>query len=162
MATALLSLEQGYPDPRLARSIWYMGALITFHADSAETNGRFSLIELTGGPGGEPPLHVHQNEDELFYVLEGKLKVFRGKEELTLRPGDSGFLPRQVPHTFKVMSSYARCLVYITPAGFEGYFRELGRPAEKLALPEVVNPPDISKLVRVAGTYGVTFLPHRQ
>lgn len=160
MATALLSLEQGFENPRLSRSIWYMGALMTFHADAVDTNGRFSLIEVTGGPGGEPPLHLHQNEDELCYVLEGKLKVFRGKEELVLRPGDSGFLPRKVPHTFKIMSSYVRCLMYLTPAGFEEYFRELGRPAENLAPPELVPPPDMSKLARVAGKYGVTFLPY--
>ncbi len=83
MATALLSF-QNTSDSELNRSLWYMGGLMTIHADSQDTNGKFALIEFSGAPGGEPPLHVHANEDELFYVLEGKLKVYRGDEELIL------------------------------------------------------------------------------
>jgi hypothetical protein len=116
------------------------------------------LMEAEGGPGGEPPLHVHRNEDELFYVLEGSLKVFRGFDELILHPGQSGFLPRNVPHTFKIMSRHARFLVYVTPAGFEGYFRDLGQRVEKAENPEAARV-DAAEMVRAAGRYGVKFLP---
>jgi quercetin dioxygenase-like cupin family protein len=159
MATALLSLDQSVLSPRLARSIWFLGALMTVHADSADTNGKVSLVEVTGKPGGEPPLHVHQNEDELFFMLEGKLQAYRGDQEIILNPGHSAFLPRGVPHTFKILSTSARWLTYITPAGFEEYFRRLGRPAEKLTLPEVVTPPDLEKFAGVGKDFGLTFLP---
>lgn len=158
MATALLSLEENYVDPRLARSIWFLNGLMTVHADARETNGGFALIEMSGEPGVEPPLHVHQNEDELFYVLEGRLKVTRGSEELVWEAGDSGFLPRGVPHTFKIRSGYARWLVYITPAGFEEYFRRIGRPAEYLAPEKNPAPPDIQRMLKVGEQLGLAFL----
>jgi quercetin dioxygenase-like cupin family protein len=158
MGTALLSLQQTSIDARLARSIWFRGALITVHADSGDTDGKFALFEVSGCPGGEPPLHVHENEDEMFYVLEGRLQAVRGGEEITLDPGDSAFLPRRVPHTFKVVSSFARVIVYVTPGGFEGYFRDLGEPAGKLALPNYVPLPDVPEMLRVGSRYGLTFL----
>src|SRR3954469_7186665 len=117
----------------LEKSVWFMGSLMTVHADSAATNGSAALIEMVGAPGLEPPFHAYQNEDETFYLIEGSLKVFRGQDELTLKPGESGFLPRGVPHTFKILSPTARWLVYISPGGFEEFFRAVGRPAEELA-----------------------------
>jgi quercetin dioxygenase-like cupin family protein len=150
MATALLSFGNTPSDPRSDRSFWYMGGHITMHADSQDTHGQFALMEVTGTPGLEPPLHVHTNEDELFYVLEGKLKVYRGEEELILEPGDSGFLPRNIPHTFKIMSTHMRALVYITPGGFEGYFRELSG--------EAVKHPSPAKMIKAANRYGISFV----
>jgi mannose-6-phosphate isomerase-like protein (cupin superfamily) len=158
MATALLSFEENILDPRLARSIWFMGGLMTVHADARETNGRFALIETSGVSGGEPPLHLHEREDELFYVLEGRLKVTRGSEELILEAGDSAFLPRCVPHTFKIRSDYARWLVYITPGGFEEYFRILGKPAKQLVPEPNPAPPDFGRTRSVAAQFGVSFL----
>jgi len=154
MATAFLSFENTPSDLRLDRSFRYMGNSMTIHADSQDTNGRFALVEAKGTPGGEPPLHVHTNEDELFYVLEGKLKVYRGEEELILQAGESGFLPRNIPHTFKVMSAHARVLVYITPGGFEGYFRELS----ELALGPASPKPTLAQISSVAKRYGITFI----
>ena len=134
---------------------------MTIHADSAATSGQFALMEAEGGPGGEPPLHVHRNEDELFYVIEGTLQVVRGFEEITLKPGQSALLPRNVPHTFKITSMHARFLVYITPAGFEGFFRDMAQqPAENGNKPEGARiDVDIPEMIRVAGRYGVKFLP---
>jgi hypothetical protein len=88
MGTALLSFEYCSLDSRPARLLRFQGGLFKVHADCADTAGQFALLEVEGGPGGEPPLHVHQNEDELFYVLEGTLKVFRGFEEIVLQPAN--------------------------------------------------------------------------
>jgi quercetin dioxygenase-like cupin family protein len=158
MGTALLSFERNLASPRLARSVWYMGGLMTVHADSADTKGALALLEFTGGPGGEPPLHVHENEDELFYVIEGRLKIFRGGEEFIVEAGDSAFMPRRIPHTFKILSSQARGLVYITPAGFEEYFRTIGRPAQKLTLDPNPPAPDYQRIAQVAQQFGVRVL----
>jgi quercetin dioxygenase-like cupin family protein len=158
MGAALL-FEQRPADSRRSRLIQFRGAQLTIHADSHDTHGHFALLELEGGPGGEPPLHVHRYEDEMFYVLDGRLKLFRGPEEITLRTGESAFLPRNLPHTFKIISSYARALVYITPGGFEGYFRELGQQlAVKGELQEATPPTDLAAVSRVAARYGVTLL----
>lgn len=154
MATAFLSFETTPSDLRLDRSFRYMGNLMTIHADSQDTNGQFALVEANGMPGGEPPLHVHTKEDELFYVLEGKVKVYRGKEELIRQAGESGFLPRNVPHTFRIMSAHARMLVYITPGGFENFFREMSQ----LALGPVSSKPTLAQISSIAKQYGVSFI----
>lgn len=143
----------------LSRSIWFQGGLMTIHADAADTRGDFALIEISGPAGGEPPRHIHENEDELFFVLEGQLRAFRGEDELILEAGDAALLPRGIPHTFKIQSKAARWLVYITPAGFEEYFHELSRPAENLAPPKNSPTPDLNKMTRVARRFGLTFLP---
>ena len=158
MATALLSFTNIPFDPHSNRSLSYMGGLITIHADSQDTNGQFALIEFNGVPGGEPPMHIHVNEDEMFYILEGKLKVYRGEEELILEAGESGFLPRNVPHTFEVLSSRARGLVYISPGGFENYFRELGEPVAEPASPKLKALPTPAEIMSVAKQYGITFV----
>ena len=159
MGTALLSLQQTSIDSPPGSLDLVPGALITVHADSRDTNGKFALFEVSGCPGGEPPLHIHENEDEMFYVLEGRLQAIRGEEEMTIDPGESAFLPRRVPHTFRIVSSFARALVYVTPGGFEGYFRDLGEPAGKLALPNYVPLLSNPEMVRVGSRYGLTFLP---
>jgi quercetin dioxygenase-like cupin family protein len=117
------------------KSVWYMGNLMTFHATSADTDGRFALIEVLGTPGNEPPPHVHEREDELFYILEGEMDFFCGGRAMPARAGDSVLLPRGIAHTFRVRSEYARGLVYISPGGLEGYFQALSEPAEYVDMP---------------------------
>ena len=132
---------------------------MTVHMDARDTNNAFALVETNGGPGGEPPLHVHKNEDELFYVLEGELVAFRGSEQTVLRAGEAAFLPRGVPHTFRIRTNYARWLVFITPAGFEEYFRKIGSPARYLAPPHKPKPLDPERLVRIGQGFGLSFYP---
>jgi quercetin dioxygenase-like cupin family protein len=160
MGSALLSFENESIDERPARSVLFQGALITFHASSTDTSGQFALVEAEGGPGCEPPPHIHRNEDELFYVLEGTLKVLRGDKEITLGPGESAFLPRNVIHTFKIISKHARFLVYITPGGFESYFRDLGQ-AVTGCWPEQTRqePITTAEMIRVAARYSITLMP---
>lgn len=158
MSTALLSFDQEFTDTRLERSLWYMGALLTIHVDSKQTNGAFAVFEASGQPGGEPPLHVHRHEDEMFYVLEGRLIVTRGDEQLVLEAGDSVFLPRMIPHTFRVRSNHARVLTYVTPGGFEEYFRIMGRPAEQLTWDPNPPAPDFARMTKVAAQFGIRFL----
>jgi quercetin dioxygenase-like cupin family protein len=156
MATAQLIHSAFAQESRLAKSIWYIGNLMTIHLDASDTDGAFSLIEAVSRPGSEPPLHTHQNEDEVFYILEGKVTVTCGDERRTLLPGQTAFLPRGIPHTFRIESETARSLVWITPAGFEEYFRVMGRPADKLALPAPAVP-DVEKLIQTASRFGIQF-----
>jgi quercetin dioxygenase-like cupin family protein len=160
MGTALLSFDNKLADKRPARSLDFRGGRMTIHADSSDTAGQFALIEIAGSTGGEPPLHVHRNEDEFFLVLEGELKVLRGKEELTLEAGQSAFLPRNVAHTFKIVSGFARFLNCITPGGFEQFFRDLAQPVNPdgtIQGPE--KPFSMDEMIRVGGRYSCTLMP---
>lgn len=74
----------------------------------------------------DTPLHVHAKEDEMFYVLEGEHIVQCGDQEFNLGPGGVVFLPRGIPHSQRrVVPGEGRLLVLTSPAGFEGFFREL-------------------------------------
>ena len=70
----------------LDRSVWYSGSLFTFLATGKETQGQFALIESVARKGNAPPRHIHQREDETFYVLEGEITVSVGVEPLRPRP----------------------------------------------------------------------------
>jgi quercetin dioxygenase-like cupin family protein len=160
MGTALLSFENKTTEKKQARYINFRGGLMTIHADSSDTAGQFAMVEIAGSTGGEPPVHVHRNEDEFFFVLEGRLKVLRGHEELTLKCGQSAFLPRDVAHTFKIVSPHARFLNTITPGGFEQFFRDMGQPLNPdgtMQGPE--KPFSVEEMIRVSGRYACTLMP---
>lgn len=71
----------------------YMGSLMTFLVTSAETENRFVLLELRMKPGNEPPPHLHYDQDEVYYILEGELEVYCMGEVRTVRAGETIFLP---------------------------------------------------------------------
>ena len=97
---------------------------ILLKASAETTGGAFTLFEER-----EPvdtPLHVHEHEDELFYVLEGEHIFEVGEREFRAGSGDLVYAPRGVPHAQKrVVPRTGRVLILTSPAGLEGFFREL-------------------------------------
>jgi mannose-6-phosphate isomerase-like protein (cupin superfamily) len=89
------------------------------------TDGAFTLLEEVP-PLVDTPLHVHRDEDELFYVLEGEHVFQVGDSEYKVGPGGFVFAPRGIPHSQRrVVPGHGRELVLMTPGGFEGFFRDL-------------------------------------
>jgi glyoxylate utilization-related uncharacterized protein len=73
-------------------------------------------------------LHLHEERDVVFYVLEGEMEVYCGTEARTAKTGDAVFLPRLLPHTYRVQSPMVRFLALMQPAkGIEGYFKGLSQ-----------------------------------
>src|SRR5579863_1158997 len=98
-------------------------------ATGAQTGGAYMLLEGRVAPGGGPPPHVHLNEEEAFFVIEGELTCSTGGEKFKAGPGAFVQFPRKFPHTFKNEGTGpAHFLVYITPAGFENFLAEIGEP----------------------------------
>jgi mannose-6-phosphate isomerase-like protein (cupin superfamily) len=98
---------------------------IVVRVPSEVSGGAFTLLEEVP-PLVDTPLHVHRNEDELFYVLEGDHVYRVGDVEHTVGPGGLVFAPRGIPHSQRrVLPGRGRQLVLITPGGFEGFFRDL-------------------------------------
>ena len=83
---------------------------------------QLGMTELTASPGVEPPMHVHRNEDEWYYLLDGEVSFHVGEETHRGAPGSLVFLPRAVPHTFTIESARARMLLVNAPGGFERMF----------------------------------------
>lgn len=119
-------------------------------ASAETTGGAFSLFEERDPV--DTPLHVHDNEDELFFVLEGE-HVFRvGERDYRAGPGDLVFAPRGIPHAQRrAVPRTGRVLVMTTPAGLEGFFRELDEAHRTGRLgPDAYS--------HASQTYGITWL----
>jgi mannose-6-phosphate isomerase-like protein (cupin superfamily) len=137
--------------------IWFIDNLARVHVEGEEVGGAFGLVELLGARGDMPPLHLHQREDEAFYVLDGRLSLFFEDTKLELGPGDAAVAPRGVPHVYRVESESARWLAIASPAGFERFVREAGEATGEDALP----PPrehDPARLAEIAQRYGIEIL----
>jgi quercetin dioxygenase-like cupin family protein len=92
-------------------------------ASRHSTGGALSVFETTIEAG--PPLHVHDHEDECFYVLDGQLSVRCGGDAFDAAAGSFVFLPRGRPHRFRAVDQPARLLLVVVPAGIEDYFRQI-------------------------------------
>lgn len=116
-----------------------------------DTNGQFTLIEQNNKPGVGIPPHVHENEDEVFQVIEGQVEMRIGEETTTLHAGDLIFCPKGIPHSWKVVGEKdTKAMLSIFPAGLENMFEELAQ------LP--VGPPDFEKVAKICGKYKLKFV----
>ena len=127
---------------------WYGNSLWEFLVPADATDGKLSVFQATMPGGFGPPRHIHTREDEVFLVLEGEAWFDIDGERQLARPGTSVYMPRGVPHTFRVKSPVARMLGIMTPGAFEQLFRNLSIPAEERTLPEPGTVPfDIPKVM---------------
>lgn len=133
--------------------IWFAGTLMRLLADHESTGGQFALIEQRAAKGFSPPLHVHRHEDQLFYLLEGRLTVRLGEVERSLERGQTAWLPRGVAHSFRVESEEARLLEISTPAGFERFHLDLSEPARELRIPDAMVV-DVDLFAATSARYG--------
>ena len=124
---------------------------ILIRASAETTGGAFTLFEEVP-PLADTPLHVHEHEDELFYVLEGDHVFQVGDEEFPTGPGGLVFAPRGVPHAQRrVVPGSGRLLVLTAPAGLEGFFRALAAAQEEGTL-------GADAYADASARYGITWL----
>jgi quercetin dioxygenase-like cupin family protein len=138
--------------------VWWMTGRITVKAGPEETGNAFSQFEVNDPRGSAPPLHVHHNDDEAFYVLDGEVTVLVGDERIDLGTGDYCFAPRGIQHTWIVRSERARMLVTISPSGTEQLFVSLGIPVTSTEPPSQPVMPPMPEVARLFGAQGVEIL----
>ncbi|WP_420149402.1 cupin domain-containing protein [Spirosoma sp.] len=140
---------------------WHHGHLMQFHVTTAQTNGTFALIEMTLRKGSEPHKHIHEREDELFYIQEGNMRFTVGDRVIDAKAGNTIFMPRLVPHAFEVITPSAKALVYLTPGYFEGFFYELSEEAPEAALPPAPQGPPptdvVNEIMATSARYGIRY-----
>ena len=124
----------------------FFGSRVRIHASSAET-GSFSVIESIAPAGRQPPLHVHREDGESWYVLEGELTVWIGDRSRTVGPGEFHFGPPRVPHTLRAGPDGVRYLL-IVGGRFEAFVRAVAALGE----------PDPERLTAVAAEHGIDIL----
>jgi quercetin dioxygenase-like cupin family protein len=135
--------------PTLPDVRWFFGTLAVIRASAADTDGPYTLLEVTCPPGLEAPLHVHHAEEEGFLVLEGEVTFTVGDDVVSARAGDFLLGRRGIPHAFRVHGDGARMLWIVTPAGFENLVMAASVPAERLTPPppDVLPPADAAEII---------------
>jgi quercetin dioxygenase-like cupin family protein len=99
-----------------------------------------------------PPLHVHEKEDESFYVLSGLIRFRHGTDEFDAGPGDYVFVSCCSPHTFKIRSNGARMIMMSTSPLLARFMAAGGRPAWGSHLHEVSDT-DLERVVELSASY---------
>ena len=139
-------------------NVWWKDGRLTVKAGGAEAGHAFAQLETDDPRGSAPPRHVHHNEDETFYVLEGEVTFLVGDERIEVGAGDYVFAPREIPHTYIIRSERARMLTTISPAGLEELFVTLGVPVTDDEPPSEEVLPPFPELMRLFAGYGVEIL----
>jgi quercetin dioxygenase-like cupin family protein len=117
-------------------AFWGFGSLWTIKASAEQTGGRFSLIEELAPRGAATPLHVHREDDETFYVLEGEMTFYLEDDQpIPASAGSFVHVPGGAAHAFRVDSETARYLIITTPQHERFYRAAFGDPARSRDLP---------------------------
>ena len=103
------------------------GFQMLLKASEQETSGAFSLLEAAEPPNFGPPMHIHHNCAEAFYVLAGEYQIFIEDEEARCPAGSFVYIPAGVRHGFRVGSEPSRKLNLYVPGAMVGYFDELSQ-----------------------------------
>lgn len=131
---------------------FFGGGVLTIKATALETDGAFLLFEDVMSQGKTTPLHVHVNEDETLYVLQGEILVHIDGENHPVGPHGVAVAPRGVPHAFLVTSETARVLTLQTPGSAEAFYRGASEPMGADSDPS--GPIDMAKVREAAERSG--------
>jgi len=120
-------------------AVWFGDALMTVRVDGGVTGGSVSVVEARLPAGYSTPAHTHFREDEIFVVLEGRIRCRQEGHEFVAGPGDVVHRPLGQPHAYRVESDGARALLVFAPAGHERFYLEAGVPAYGTSEPPVAE-----------------------
>jgi mannose-6-phosphate isomerase-like protein (cupin superfamily) len=131
---------------------WFLDTLVVEHRCAPEM--ATVVLEMTLPLGSAPPLHVHDDLDDTWYILEGQMVVRCGNEEMVVGAGHWVSMPRGVPHTFRVVGDReARILLVHDNASFRDFVRAISTPAGAPSTPSHPTFPPMDELVRIAAAH---------
>lgn len=119
---------------------------------SAEENdGKSGMFTVAVDAPGGPPMHIHEDADEYFYLLDGSARFQVDDESVTLGAGEAAWVPRGKEHTYRILSEDGgSMLTIVIPGGFERFFEVMA--AENLRIPE-----DMPRITEIAEQFHLTF-----
>ncbi|MER7180251.1 cupin domain-containing protein [Streptomyces hyaluromycini] len=135
---------------------WLDGGTFSVLLDSKATEGQLTVGRFNVAKGEAPPFHMHTREDEIFMLIKGEALLWLGDEQMELSEGGIVYLPRNIPHGYRITSDTADLLMITTPGGIEGMFQQAGhdvatpRPKDFAITPE--------RLAEAAEKYGQILL----
>jgi len=134
--------------PGGGRSIDLGNFTMSLKATAAQTADSFTLLEADEPPGFGPPMHIHHDAAEAFYVLAGEYVIFLEQDEYTCPAGSFIYIPQGMRHGFRVGGMPSRKLNLYSPAAMVGYFDELSAAIS-------AGEADETRLDSIARRYGV-------
>lgn len=122
--------------------------------DGSLTNRQLSVWINVTPPGGGPPPHRHEREDEWFHVLEGRVSFWDGERWTEVPVGSVVYAPRGTIHTFRnVGETPLRMQISVSPSGFEEFFAECAQVFGQ------ERSPDFAKVVEISARHGIYYVP---
>ena len=139
----------------------FLNHLATVKIGAGDSASGMNAVEFTAPRGFGPPLHVHREEDELMYVIEGTVRLQFGDETVVAETGAVVSLPCGIPHTFQVESESARLLTVaagrrLAPS-FDRFVATLGDEIDDTDLPEPIAI-DPGRVAAVCADHGMEVL----
>ncbi len=132
-------------------TVEWLGHRFRTMLSAGASGGGLSIVETVSRPGYGPPRHIHHDADEVFVLLTGDLEFWLDGVRSTHGPGETVFVPRGTPHTFRVIGDIpSRHLVIFTPGGFEAFFAEMA--AGQFRLPQ-----DMGRVTEIAARHHLSF-----
>jgi mannose-6-phosphate isomerase-like protein (cupin superfamily) len=142
------------PAPPAARTWFALGLVAVEHSSGA--GGLPVVAEAVLPEGASPPLHVHEDLDDSFYIVDGLMVLRCGDEVRVARGGEWVPFPRGVPHTFRVVDGPARILMVHADDSFMALFKEVGRPLRDGDHPTTEGGPTPEQLERAMAAHGIS------
>lgn len=142
------------------KSYWGPGDRYTFLVTGEESNGAHFAMEALVPVGGGPPMHIHRNEHETFYVLEGQCTFRLEDETIVAGPGDVVNIPIGARHFFRNDGpGPTKLIISFSPAGIEKFFEETLEHAEDPTQAPPSNVEEVgARYEAAAPRYGLEFL----
>ena len=139
------------------------GDRVSFLATGADSHGGCFIAEGVVAPGGGPPPHIHQSEDESFYMLEGGATFQAGEQTIHAKPGDFIRVPRGMVHSIKNEGTVpAKAVVIMSPAGPTGmqqFFEESFTPTtDRNATPPPITEELVKRMIAAGARNGVEWV----
>lgn len=130
----------------VGKKLWVVGDVFTYMVTGEESGGSYFTLEVLVNPGGGSAIHIHYNEDEQFYVLEGNVTFRVGDQTHQASKGDFVHIPKGTIHEVRNNgTTSARLLATFAPAGIENFFQDVfpelrdDVPFEPLPIEEIIR-----------------------
>lgn len=134
---------------------WFLDTLVVERRLANPT--ATTVLEMTLPVGAAPPLHIHRDYDDSFYVLAGQMVVCNGHDVWAAGPGDWVSTPRGTAHGFRVVGDEsARILIVHDSGSFLDLIREVGVPAAARTLPQDGLGPPVERVLESFAAHDVT------
>lgn len=137
--------------------LWFLDTLTYIRASRDSTGGALSVVDQLIPAGFESPWHLHRDEDESFFVIDGEVSVFVDGQTIRLGAGGFAFGPRGIPHGFRIEGDKPARLVLISGPGFADFVQDVSVPAAAPVLP-APQQPDVPALIAAAARRNIDIL----